>query len=117
MKARSPCSKTGSRPPDSIPTNRATTIYGKPERQKICWAGPRGHNRVSTVREASVPRGRGSGPPKAARPHAEHVSERGRVSALTRPVWPQVQAILSIIAAPRRFGADEKAPGNPPSGG
>jgi hypothetical protein len=24
-------------PPESIPTNRATTIRGKPECQKICW--------------------------------------------------------------------------------
>jgi hypothetical protein len=24
-------------PRESIPTNRATTIRGKPERQKVCW--------------------------------------------------------------------------------
>jgi hypothetical protein len=32
-----PVSRTGSRPRESIPTNRAITIRGKRERQKICW--------------------------------------------------------------------------------
>jgi hypothetical protein len=38
-------------------------------------------------------------------PHAEHVSARGKLSAAARPVIPV------------EFGGNEKAPGNPSSGG
>ena len=31
-------------------------------------------------------------------PHAEHLSSRGRVSALTRPVWPHGHEILGSVS-------------------
>jgi hypothetical protein len=30
-------------------------------------------------------------------PHAEHTRSRGKLSALTMPIWPQVQTTLTIM--------------------
>jgi hypothetical protein len=43
-------------------------------------------------------------------PHAEHVSERGRVSALTMPTWPHGQTILSIMVLLPVVSAGRKKP-------
>ena len=44
-------------------------------------------------------------------PHAEHTSSRGKVSTATTPVWPQVQAIRSIMGVlPLDFGGGRKSP-------
>jgi hypothetical protein len=40
-------------------------------------------------------------------PHREHVSSAGRRSALTRPTWPQGQAILSIMVLHQKIAPAE----------
>jgi hypothetical protein len=51
-------------------------------------------------------------------PHRQHRSSAGRCSALTMPMWPHCwHEILSIIGAFALGGGNEKAPGNPSSGG
>jgi hypothetical protein len=49
-------------------------------------------------------------------PHVQHVSDRGKLSAFARPVWPQGHEILSIISAFALGGGDEKTPGLIPPG-
>ena len=47
-------------------------------------------------------------------PHAEHVSERGRVAASASPTWPQEQATLTSTIAPRKIAPADTGAEVPP---